>query len=517
MRRRMSFVLASAAILAAVPGAVPARATDWPQLQRDAARTGRTTDAVEPPYRARWIWMGPTLTLRNRDSVPGWPDDLTARPGYSYPMPAAVDFTIAEPVQPIVLSGRIFVGTMEGRAHAIAAHDGATLWSADVPGGTVASAAASAVAGGVVAFASVPGTVHAFRAADGAPLWTYTCRKAITGAPAELDGTFYVADHAGFVYALDAATGRLAWRSARLPAPVHGGLAATADRVYTGAEDMTIVALDRATGALRASRRLENGMSFRMLHPVVHGGIAWFQVNTLPVVGSEYVMEQVMADATSLAHEETLIARWLDGDDDGGRWPDASRDWNHLFALDAATLEPRFRVLAGPVEGCGHPAEPPAIDNAGRVLTWWKTRYPKLTTVGTFGSNYSIDLAAVNTANGRRVPIDNGHPSGMWPIETDNLYALSVGGNQVFLRQAFRGTQAIRLTDSTHRLVQAEIRNRDGGIFNADVVYGDQPRADGEYVAANQNQVLGHAAPVVSGSLVLISERFGVTAMEHRP
>ena len=46
-------------------------------------RTGRTTDSVAPPYRARWIWCGPNLTLRNQDSHTGWTNNLQAREGYS--------------------------------------------------------------------------------------------------------------------------------------------------------------------------------------------------------------------------------------------------------------------------------------------------------------------------------------------------------------------------------------------------------------------------------------------------
>ena len=78
--------------------ALPAGATDWPQLQADSRRSGHTRDSVPPPYRARWIWCGPDLTLRNRDSEPGWSHDLRAREGYSYPMPRTVGFTRSVPI-----------------------------------------------------------------------------------------------------------------------------------------------------------------------------------------------------------------------------------------------------------------------------------------------------------------------------------------------------------------------------------------------------------------------------------
>jgi hypothetical protein len=55
-------------------------AQDWPQLGANAARTNYVSQAVSPPYRARWIWCGPDHTLRNKAANPQWPDNL--RPGH---------------------------------------------------------------------------------------------------------------------------------------------------------------------------------------------------------------------------------------------------------------------------------------------------------------------------------------------------------------------------------------------------------------------------------------------------
>ena len=81
-----------------------ANAADWPQLQRDSARTGRSPDEVALPYRARWVWFGPAGTLRNRASKPhaaDWTHDLTSGVGKSYPLPATVPFTLAGLMQPL--------------------------------------------------------------------------------------------------------------------------------------------------------------------------------------------------------------------------------------------------------------------------------------------------------------------------------------------------------------------------------------------------------------------------------
>ncbi|MBI3858133.1 MAG: PQQ-like beta-propeller repeat protein [Planctomycetes bacterium] len=493
-------------LLLAAAGA--AGADDWPQLQHDAGRTGRTLDSIAPPFRARWIWMGPATTLRNKDSQAGWPDDLTARGGYSYPVPASVPFTIADSVQPVLSAGRVFVGTIDGNAYGIDANDGSTLWTGSISGGTWASAA---VSGSVVVFGTLTGKVVGLNVSSGSQAWSYDSGKTITGAPCVAGSALLVADHGGYVTALNPASGAPLWRT-RLAAPVHGGIASDGTAVYVGAENLTLYKLSLSTGAIQASRALR-GQSFRMLWPMVFNGRVYAHTCSTPVIGSEYIMESLMAGSADLASEEANIARWLTGDTNGGQWSDAGADWRHIFTMNTSDLSEPFTILAGPADGVGAPAHPAVVDNSGRVLTYFKTRYPKLTKIGAFGTNYSIDVAAINTTNGHRIPIDNGKLANPWPWETDNLYGMSVGGSTLWLRQNFRGTQMIDLATSSARGVTAEVRNRDGGMFNFDVVYKDQMPT----IGVSQNSPLGRTAPIISGSRVYIAESFGLTAIEHKP
>ena len=215
-----------------------------------------------------------------------------------------------------------------------------------------------------------------------------------------------------------------------------------------------------------------------------------------------------------MAAEQANILRWLNGDTNGGRWPDASPDWRRIFALNVADLSEPFVVPAAPADGCGLPAAPPVVDNQNRLLTYFKTRHPRLTAPGPiFGTNYSVDIATVDEATGLRVPIDNGQFANPWPWEVDNLYAMSVAGTQLWLRQNFRGTLMIDLATSTARGVSAEIRNRDGGVFNFDIVY----KESGSPIATPQWFTLGRTAPVIVGGRVYIAEDWGITAIEHRP
>ncbi len=492
-------------------GIVPVVSQDWPQFQKDAARSGRTTSSVAPPFRARWIWAGPGRTLRNKESRPGWHDDLTTRDGYSFPIPDTVGFTIAGSVQPVVKGGRLYFCTMEGDAYALDIHDGTTLWHASVPGGSMVSAG---VADDKVIFAGVTGTVYAFDTATGDPRWQYNSRGAITTAPCIISNSLVTANHKGKVFRISA-SGNLLWEQ-NLRIPVTGGIAADGNSVYIPAENLVVYALNLSDGSTRASHQVK-GQSFRLCHPVIHNGRIWVTSCAVAEMGSEYIMEDVMASSGSLADEQANIRRWLQGDNNGGTWLNASPDWQHIFALDTLSLEEPFLVPAGPVDGCGFPAPSAALDNTGRVLCWWKTRYPKLTAAGpAFGTNYSLDIAGINQANGNRIPIDNGQFSGMFPLETDNLYALSTGGDYLWLRQHFRGTQVINLNTSQYVLAQVTTRYSDGGNFSgAHICYRNQnPGNNGPYLTTQQS-TMGRTAAVITGNYVFLAEEFGIVAIEH--
>jgi hypothetical protein len=153
---------------------------------------------------------------------------------------------------------------------------------------------------------------------------------------------------------------------------VVGGLAAAGNRVYVPAEDMVVYSLNLATGETVASQTV-TGQSFRMTHPVVHDGRVYITTVQIPMVGSEYVMDAVMASSNTIEEENDNIRLWLQG---SGSWGDRSPDWRHFFVLDAETLEDQFLVASGPVDGCGYPAPMPVVDQNGNVIKWWKTRFP---------------------------------------------------------------------------------------------------------------------------------------------
>jgi hypothetical protein len=447
--------------------------------------------------------------LRNRAADPAWPDDLVlgTNRGVNYPLPERVPFTFAGRAQPVVSEGKVFMGDMDGNVYALALDDGRTLWIGDNPGGTCA---ALAVAGDVVVATGISGGIVGLDAISGRQRWRVPTDKAITGAPLLVGNRVFSSCHDGHVYAVDAPSGKLLWTSQDLGAPIVSDLCGDDSAIYIGAENMFFHKLDPDSGQVLAKTRL-NGQSFRMLFPVLYQQHLFVQTVQPICVGSEYVMEGVMRDSPDLASEQENILRWLSGDTNGGRWPDASPAWKHLFVLQAADLREPFTVPNGPADGCGTPAQPPVTDNRGRVLTWFKTGHPTLTAKGSFGTRYSMDISAIDLKTGLRKPIDNGHLSGTTG-ESDNLFALSVGGPYLYLRQRFRGTKVIDLENSTSHPIQAPLRSQDGGEWLADVVYRDTrglPRS-------SQPALAGREAVVIAGEKLLFAEEFCVTCIEHR-
>jgi hypothetical protein len=131
----------------------------------------------------------------------------------------------------------------------------------------------------------------------------------------------------------------------------------------------------------------------------------------------------------------------------------------------------------------------------------------------TFGTRYSIDLAAVDQGTGKRKPYGLGKPVEVWPLETDNLYALSTGGRFCYWRQRFRGTYAMDLKSRSHFQIQTEVRDRDGGTWNAPIMYVDTRAALLPRTPSAATH--GRVGVAIANHRLYIAENYCVTAIEH--
>lgn len=121
------------------------------------------------------------------------------------------------------------------------------LWTHKT-GGPVKSSAA--IVGDRVFVGSNDGKLHALALADGKPLWTFATEGPIEASPLVLDGTVFFGSSDNHLYAVDATTGKLRWKYATedrlLGAPnASGGI------VVVGGYDSKVHAVDAATGKRR--------------------------------------------------------------------------------------------------------------------------------------------------------------------------------------------------------------------------------------------------------------------------
>jgi outer membrane protein assembly factor BamB len=280
-------------------------AATWPEYGRDAART-RANPALElaPPLREAWRHdagsllefppvlaeglavvgtnAGRALALDARTGAQAWNVALRGRVASS---PAVVParglalfttirgdlialdlrtgaerwrYAAGAPIEssPLVADGGAYVGTLDGRVMRVDLDTRRPAWTARAGGDVKASLALS---GPNVVVGDYGGRVTAFARRDGAVAWQTTSpgpRLSGSGrfyaGPAVAYGRVFLGNVNGYVLALDADTGEVAWT--RVLDDFVYSSAAVADRtVYVGSYDRRLYALDAVTGEPRWS------------------------------------------------------------------------------------------------------------------------------------------------------------------------------------------------------------------------------------------------------------------------
>ena len=171
----------------------------------------------------------------------------------------------------VLHDGAVLFGSDDGNVYAVDAASGRQRWMAHT-GGPVAST--PAVADGRVFAVSYDGRLYALDARSGEVLWKFATEgerrfegKGLHGmlprnqtypdlydvylsSPLVVDGKVVFGSGDGHVYAVDAATGRLAWKFATGDV-VHASPAYADGLIVVGSWDGRLYALDAATGAQR--------------------------------------------------------------------------------------------------------------------------------------------------------------------------------------------------------------------------------------------------------------------------
>jgi outer membrane protein assembly factor BamB len=158
--------------------------------------------------------------------------------------------------------GLVVFGSGDGRVYAVNESSGAVRWRY-ATGGRVRSS--PAISGGRVYVGSMDGTLYALRLEDGRELWRFDTeghrlrsgefgfdRRTIQSSPAVADGRVFVGSRDGFLYAVEAASGRLLWRVDHQMSWVNTSPAVAGGLVFAGSSDERFLqAVDARTGKER--------------------------------------------------------------------------------------------------------------------------------------------------------------------------------------------------------------------------------------------------------------------------
>lgn len=237
-------------------------ATDWPQLQKDAQKSGNSTQQIDPingSYSIKWTWnTNQTNPVR-----------------------------FSRKAEPIVAYGTMFLGGFDGNMYAVNASNGQTSWTFPT-GGSINSTAATDA--GIVVFGSDDSNVYAVDAANGNKIWSYATGAGFDSSPLIVNGIVYIGSKDGNFYAFNLnptnpvdPTTVLKWKY-QVGSPIYNSAAysSSINAVLFGAEDMYVYTLN-IDGTLKwKSPAQVPGRSFKNSWPVVSDskGVAIFR--TMP-------------------------------------------------------------------------------------------------------------------------------------------------------------------------------------------------------------------------------------------
>jgi outer membrane protein assembly factor BamB len=270
-------------------------ANDWPMLMHDPSHSGYTDESIAP-------------------------EPLTGRLNVKWKVGLGERVEIE--AQPIVAYGKVYIGVMNGKFHAINADSGQIDWTF-VAGGAIPHTAAAA--NGKVYFGCEDGRVYALDASTGELIWSYHTDGPVFSSPTVVDNVVYIGSFDTHLYALDAGTGDLHWRYKTggkvwtSPAVIHG-------RVYFGSEDMHAYCLSVTNGSLVWRRNL-SGVSMRNTYPVVSHGVAIF--TTIKPGKESYMPSEDFEPVQGLTPEQA-VNLW-------NAYYQEFPERRYLFYLDAGT------------------------------------------------------------------------------------------------------------------------------------------------------------------------------------
>jgi len=241
---------------------------------------------------------------------------------------------------PVARDGVVYVGTVDGRFHAVSAGDGTELWTWSGPNPLYGEALVTADR---IWFVDGHTELVCLDRADGHLLWRASLHEAApTPGPTSGNETFnhrvpvpvlagdtlYVgsADHG--LYALDATTGKILWRH-DAGAAIYGSVSLDGDKLIAGCYDGSVLVLNRSDGTELARAKLGGPIASA---PVVAGDML--------IVGCrDYLLYGLRRSDLRVVWRDSYWFSWVESVPrlvDGVLYIGGS-DYRRISALDPAT------------------------------------------------------------------------------------------------------------------------------------------------------------------------------------
>ena len=163
---------------------------------------------------------------------------------------------------PVTDGESLYIGDDVGMFYCLDLATGATKWTFDTGMRIVGS---PAVADGVVVFGSANYNVYGLDAKTGTQLWSYTTNQAVMGAATIHEGVAFIGGGDGRMFAFDLKTGTVKWSFDKLKNYVLTRPLVYGDKLYFGAWDTYLYALNLEDGSL--AWKWSNGKSNPKLSP----------------------------------------------------------------------------------------------------------------------------------------------------------------------------------------------------------------------------------------------------------
>lgn len=369
------------------PAEGQAATSDWPQLQHDQQKTGRSNHALVPPFTIKWRWL----------------DGAKYNTGAAHPSKLSVEIPVL--VQPIAGDGKIYLGSYGGEMFAINETSGETAWKYKVNGPIQHTAGFAA---GKVFFGSSDGYFYALNSSNGSLAWKYNTGS-IFAAPLILSDRVCIGSKTNFYYCFSFAdqnqdgAGDLLFKF-DAKAPIYHSSAASSDgtKIYFGTEDMKpqciLARSTNPSGEVCAGWQptILTGQSFIHYWPVAVADKVVFTV--LPTEPTNTIFGSVDSffnsiSATAWNDVEPLLINHYKN----------NPAMQTLFVLNGSTGQKAFDTAASHIAYHQDAFVPPTIGVNNEIYLLYRGKQSALGS--SFGTNFPPDLGWINPQTGKITPV----------------------------------------------------------------------------------------------------------------